>query len=130
MGKRAEFDPLTAFPNRTEAIAFIAIRFIGLVAIAPWMEELFYRSFLLRFANNPYDFQQVPIGKYELTSCVVVVLLMALSHPEWLAAAIFSLALNVLLYRTRNVFACVVCHGATNLVLGIYVLTAHAWVYW
>ena len=61
---------------------------------------------------------------------MVSVVLFAASHPEWLAAAIFALALGLLLRATRNLFACVLAHGVTNLLLGIYVLHTGQWQYW
>ena len=56
--------------------------------------------------------------------------LFALSHPEWLAALIFGLAMCGLLARTRSLFACIAAHAVTNLLLGLYVIHFHQWQYW
>ena len=56
--------------------------------------------------------------------------LMALSHPEWLAAALCAVAYGLLLRQTRSLFACVVAHGVTNFALGLYVIAAHQWQLW
>jgi CAAX prenyl protease-like protein len=130
LGQRAGFDPFKSISNPIRLYGFLAERFLGLVLIVPVMEELFYRSFVLRFVIDSVDFRRVAIGTFEPLSCVIAVVIMASAHPEWLAAALFSVAMNVLLYRTRSVFACILTHGATNLALGLYVLLSHAWRFW
>jgi CAAX prenyl protease-like protein len=130
LGVRAGFDPRQSIPNSAERDVFIAVRFAGLILVAPVMEELFFRSFILRLVVDPAHFERVSIGTFETGSCLAAVLLMALAHPEWLAAALFSLVMNLLIYRTRSLFACIAAHGATNAALGIYVLIFHAWRFW
>lgn len=130
LGSRQAYNPFAAIANPFELWAFLAVRFAGLVVVVPVMEELFWRSFLLRFVIRPEDFKSVPIGKWEPVSFTVVVVVMALAHPEWLAAAVFSAAMNALLYWKKNLFACIVAHGVTNLCLGLYVIYSHAWIYW
>lgn len=130
LGSRQGFDPFVHISNPAELWAFLAVRFAGLVVVVPVMEELFWRSFLLRVIIRPEDFKSVPIGTWQPMSFAAVVIVMALAHPEWLAAAVFSATMNALLYWKKNLFACIAAHGATNLCLGIYVLYAHAWIYW
>jgi CAAX prenyl protease-like protein len=130
LGGRSGYDPWIHLKHPAEIYAFLLVRFAGLVVVAPIIEEIFYRSFLLRFAIAPSDFRSIPIGKFDLTACVFAVVVMAAGHPEWLAAAFFSFAMNLMIYRTKSLFACVATHAATNLALGIYVIMAHAWQYW
>lgn len=130
LGSREGFDPFVHIANPAELWGFVAVRFVGLAVVVPLMEELFWRSFLLRFVIKPEDFKAVPIGTWDPMSFAAVVIVMAVAHPEWLAAAVFSAAMNGLLYWKKNLFACIVAHGTTNLCLGLYVLCAHAWVYW
>jgi len=85
---------------------------------------------MLRWIICPDAFRDVALGAFEPLSFGAVVVLMALSHPEWLAAAVFSAVMNLLLYRTRNLFACIATHAVTNLALGIFVLVTHAWRFW
>ena len=129
-GKRIGFNPGAAFATSAGLIAFLAVRFFGLVVIVPLMEELFYRSFLLRFATDPDDFQKVPFGKFSAAALLITVGMSALSHPEWLAGAIFGLAMAGLLWWTKNVFACILSHAVTNLLLGVYILHTGQWQYW
>lgn len=129
-GNRIGYNPFQEIANPVLRVLFLLVRFFGLIVIAPICEELFYRGFLLRFVTDMDDFRRVPIGRFNSTAFAAVVVLMAVSHPEWLAAAVFSAAMCALLARTRNLFACFVAHGVTNGLLGIYVLLFHDWRYW
>lgn len=128
-GSRAAFDPFAAIQAPAYRVAFLAVRFYGLVLVVPVMEELFLRSFALRFMTEP-DFTQVPFGTYSWTAFLSVAGLSALSHPEWLVAIVASVAYTLLLRQTRSIFACVVAHAVTNCALGIYVLKTGAYRYW
>ena len=51
-----------------------------------------------------------------------------LAQPgELLAALVWFSRITVLMVRTRSLWACVTAHGATNLVLGLYVLRTGQW---
>lgn len=130
LGTRIGYNPFQKITNTGGRDVFLLVRFYGLVVVAPVCEELFYRGFLLRFVTDMDDFRKVPIGRFSTTAFAVTVVLMASSHPEWLSALVFSAALCALLARTRSLFACIVCHGVSNLALGVYVLAAHAWKFW
>ena len=130
LGKRVGYNPGQAFATSAELAAFLAVRFFGLVVVVPIVEELFYRSFLLRYATDPDNWTGLPQGKFSALALLITVALFALSHPEWLAAAIFALAMGLLLRATHSVFACILAHGTTNLLLGIYVLHTGQWQYW
>src|SRR3954454_19335531 len=55
LGSRAAFDPY-ALPWAGR-LAFLAVRLYGLVLVVPLVEELFWRSFLIRFVIDP-DFDK------------------------------------------------------------------------
>ena len=130
MGSRVAFDPFRQVSDSAVRTAFLVVRFFGLVVIVPIIEETFYRGFLLRYVTDPDDFRRVPVGVFSLGALAANVALFTLSHPEWLAAAIFALAMCGLLARTKNLFACIAAHAVTNLLLGLYVIHFHAWQYW
>jgi CAAX prenyl protease-like protein len=128
LGKRMGFDP-SAIPNAVGRVAFIAVRFYGLVLIVPLVEELFWRSFVMRFVIDP-DFAKVPIGRVTPLAAAITSVLFALPHPEWLPALITGLLWAGLLWKTRSVSACFLSHAVANLALGIYVLARGAWQFW
>jgi CAAX prenyl protease-like protein len=130
LGGRVGYDPFREIGSATERAAFLGIRFFGLVIIVPIIEEMFYRGFLLRYVTDPDGWRRVPLGVFTPVALGLNALLFALSHPEWLAALLFALAMCSLLARTKNLFACITAHAVTNLLLGLYVIHFHQWQYW
>jgi CAAX prenyl protease-like protein len=128
-GERTGFDPYSELQSIWACTAFIAVRVFGLAVIVPLAEELFWRGFLLRWIIDE-DFEKVSIGQYSLRSCVTVVLLFTIVHPEWLAAAIYCAMLNALIYWKKDLWCCVVAHGVSNLALAAYVLATRSWWLW
>ncbi|MBD3248891.1 CAAX prenyl protease-related protein [Candidatus Woesearchaeota archaeon] len=110
-------------------IPMIVIRLIGAVFIASFVEELFIRSFLIRFFIDT-DFEKVPIGKYTFFSFAVTVLFFGLSHNRWLPGLITGAILTLLLYKRKNIGSCIIAHAAANLCLGVYVLATQSWIFW
>ncbi|MFO0954619.1 MAG: CAAX prenyl protease-related protein [Isosphaeraceae bacterium] len=127
MGKRTAFDP-HSLPTGLR-VPFLALRFFGLVVLVPIIEELFYRSFLIRWIIDP-DFAKIPIGKVTTAGLAVTAAMFGASHPEWLPAILTALAWGWLLAQTKSVSACVISHATANLVLGVYVLATGDWKYW
>ena len=72
----------------------------------------------------------VTIRELQLRSFLWIVMLFTLAHPEWFAASIYCILLNILLYWKKDLWLCIVAHGTSNLVLGIYVLLTGSWVLW
>ena len=107
----------------------IAMRLFGAVLVVPVMEELFWRSFLLRYIINP-DFRAVRLGTYTLGSFAISALLFGLEHHLVLAGIMAGIAYNLLLYKTRSIPQCVLAHAVTNLALGVYVLQTGNWQFW
>jgi CAAX prenyl protease-like protein len=126
-GTRAAFDP-TRLPL-VRRVGFLAVRFFGLVALVPLVEELFWRSFLMRWVIDP-EFRNVPVGYVTKKGALITSALFALVHPEWLPALLTGLAWSWLLWRTKSLWACVISHAAANLGLGLYVLCTGSWRFW
>ena len=112
LGKRTGFDPTTLGPGWRWC--FIAVRLSGLVLLVPLIEELFWRSFLVRWLIDA-DFWKVPIGRVTPMAAGVTSVLFALSHPEWLPALMTGLLWVWLLWQTKSLSACVLSHSVANL---------------
>ncbi len=110
-------------------IAMIVIRLVGAVLVVPVMEELFWRSFFIRYMVKQ-KFTTVPIGTFTWTSFVIASLLFGLEHDFILAGITAGIAYNLLLYYTRSIAHCIFAHSITNVLLGIYVLDTHRWYFW
>ena len=129
MGERIGLNPFVAIENPLGRALFLGARFYGLVLMVPLMEELFWRSFLLRILTEP-KFKSVPLGTFSWPAFAQVAVVFGLAHSEWLVAILAAAAYALLLRATKSLFACVIAHGITNLCLGIYVLASGDWNYW
>jgi hypothetical protein len=126
-GVRAAFNPFEQLAGQPAwAGAFLAVRFLGLVAVVPLVEELFLRGFLMRFVIER-EWWDVPFGKVNKLAIALGTIVPMMSHPELLAAAVWFSMITWLMLRTRNLWDCVAAHALTNLILGLYVVWAGAW---
>jgi len=127
-GKSHGFDPFLIAEDHTRSI-IIFFRIFGAALIVPIMEELFWRSFLLRYVITS-DFASVRIGAFTLNSFLICSVLFGLEHNLLLAGIMAGAAYNLLLYWTKSLSQCVLAHAVTNLVLGLYVLQTGQWQFW
>jgi CAAX prenyl protease-like protein len=127
LGSRSAFDPLALGAGWRSA--FIAERLLGLVVLVPVIEELFWRSFLMRWVIDN-DFAKVPIGKVTPMAAAVTSALFAVAHPEWLPAFLTGALWAWLVWSTKSLSACLISHATANLALGIYVISTHDWKFW
>ncbi len=130
-GSRAAYNPLEALAGQAMILmGFMAIRFIGLALLVPLIEEFFLRGFLMRFVEGE-DWAKLPIGSTATIAIASGTIYGVLSHPaEFVAAAVWFSLVTWLACRTKNIWDCVVAHGVTNLLLGIYVVYTGEWHLW
>ena len=126
-GEITDYNPFVA--GATWGILLAGIRLFGASVVVPIMEELFWRSFLIRYIIQP-NFMAVRLGTYTIGSFAVTVVLFGLEHNLWLAGMTAGMAYNLLLYRTRRLWPCIMAHAVTNLVLGLHVLATGEWYWW
>ena len=109
----------------------ILFRFARLVVVVPFIEEIFWRGFLLRYLIKP-DFERVPVGAFSWFSFGLVSVLFMLSHStaDWPAAIVSGGLFNCVAYLTRSLSACVVSHAAANLALGLWIMHSQQWGFW
>ncbi|WP_432823023.1 CAAX prenyl protease-related protein [Trichloromonas sp.] len=107
----------------------VATRLAGAVLVVPVMEELFWRSFLLRYVIDS-DFSKIDIGRFTWPSFLIITVLFGLEHNYYLAGMMAGAAFNALLYHTRSIAQCILSHAVANLALGIYVLQSGQWRFW
>jgi CAAX protease family protein len=129
VGSRAAFNPNTLSP--VAEAGFLAVRMLGLVLVVPFFEELFWRSFVIRWIIDPDHFRDIPIGRVTPMAAAITAALFALEHPaEWLPALLTGGLWAWLLHQTKSVSACFISHAIANLGLGIYVLMTGQWKFW
>ncbi|MBI5417596.1 CAAX prenyl protease-related protein [Candidatus Poribacteria bacterium] len=126
---RPSFNPFQSISEPFWQWGFIVIRVIGIAILVPIAEEIFWRGFLLRWIIST-DWENQEIGKFTIQSFSLIVLLFTLAHPEWLAAIIYSILINILLYWKRDIWNCIVAHSISNLILVIYIIHTKSWGLW
>jgi CAAX prenyl protease-like protein len=127
LGTRSAFDPFRELHPAAWAWGFLAIRLFGLALVIAVAEEFFLRGFLMRFVMQA-DWWEVPFGKVNAAALLAGTVVPMLMHPaELFAAAVWFLLVTWLMVRTKNVWDCVVAHGITNLLLGVYVVSSGSW---
>ena len=107
----------------------IALRWIGAVLIVPVMEELFWRSFVMRWVQSP-QFEAVPPQRVGLKAIVLSTFVFTLAHTLWLAAVIAGLVYAWLYVRTGKLWVPVIAHAVTNGALGVWVVATGSWAFW
>jgi uncharacterized protein len=129
--RRNGFDPTLLLPGSLSYWLGIVLRFIRLVIVVPFVEEIFWRSFLLRSLIDE-SFERVSFGKFSVLSFVVVTVVFALSHsrPDWPAALCAGALYNFVAYRTRSLASCVLAHAVTNGLLGLWIMGTQQWGFW
>lgn len=116
-------------PGRNIQISMTLIRIAGAVLVVPLMEELFWRSFLIRYIIDQ-KFENVQIGTFTWVSFIFTVVLFGLEHNYILAGIMAGVFYNLLLYKTRSLAQCVLAHAVTNLALAVYVVSTGKWQFW
>jgi membrane protease YdiL (CAAX protease family) len=109
--------------------SLVIFRWVGAALMVPIMEELFWRSYLMRWIDKP-EFEQVDPGSVTLKAIVLSTVVFTLAHTQWLGAVIAGLAYAWLYRHTRSLWAPVIAHVVTNGVLGVWVVLNGNWSFW
>ncbi len=104
-------------------------RLLGAALVVPLMEELFWRSFLLRWIDKN-DFLDHEPARISLRALLIASALFGVEHTLWFAGIIAGLAYGWLYRASGNLWAPIVAHATTNLMLGVWVLTTQTWNHW
>ena len=107
----------------------IAVRWLGATLVVPVMEELFWRSFLMRWFDDP-TFQRVDPQRVAWRAILLSTFVFVLVHTLWLAALMAGLAYALLYRATGKLWTAVIAHAVTNGALGIYVVLSGRWEFW
>lgn len=118
------FDP-EDLGSRGWMFAWLAMRFFRAVVIVSIVEEVLWRSFLMRYLLKPDgNYWKVPFGKPALLSFAVVTGAFMLAHApvDWAGAIAFGSIMYGLAVWQKSLLACVVMHGVANFLMCWYAL--------
>jgi len=107
----------------------IAVRWLGAALLVPVMEELFWRSFFMRWIQA-HPFEAVPPQRVGFKAIVLSTFVFMLAHTLWLGAIVAGLAYAWLYRHTGKLWVPVIAHAVTNGVLGAWVVFTGNWGFW
>ena len=96
----------------SEGYPFLAnvLNFVSLVAVAPILEEIVFRGFLLHRWSHKWNLR---------TAIIVSSLLFAIVHTDPIGAFAFGVGMCILYLRTQSLYVPILCHAANNLIVWI-----------
>jgi uncharacterized protein len=97
--------------------------------LVPLMEELFWRSFLMRWLEQAV-FEGVNPQRVGVRAVLLSTFVFTLAHTLWLAAAIAGLVYALLYIKTGKLWVAVIAHAVTNTALGVWVVMTGNWQFW
>lgn len=126
-GHSAGYDPRNPAGDIDWSLAFP--RLLGAALVVPVMEELFWRSFVLRWVARPGPAGVSP-ARVGLRALLISSVLFGLEHSAWLAGMVAGLAYGWLYMKSEKLWAPVLAHATTNGMLGLWVLYTGQWSLW
>jgi CAAX prenyl protease-like protein len=106
-----------------------ALRFAGFALAVPIAEELFWRSFFLRWIDKRRFLELEPKAASR-TAFGICCVLFSLEHAQWLAGLVAGILYTGVYTRTSNLRAPIVSHAITNAALALFVLATRQWPLW
>ncbi|NJA88722.1 CAAX prenyl protease-related protein [Rhodocyclus tenuis] len=121
------FDPRTPAGDIDWPLAML--RLFGAAAVVPVMEELFWRSFILRWIDEAAFLRLAPAA-ISLRALVISAALFGIEHTLWCAGIMAGLTYGALYRQSGTLWSPILAHATTNLLLGIWVLATGRWWFW
>lgn len=126
MGEAVGFDPRD---NNEVDWFLVTVRLIGAALVVPVMEELFWRSFLMRWLAHP-NFLAVNPAQVGVKAFCITAILFAIAHSLWFAGLFAGIVYNMLYMRSGTLWSPILAHATTNGILGIWIIYTGNWGFW
>lgn len=127
------FDPVSTLTQHPVAGCwFWTTRLLRLIVVVPIMEEVFWRSFLMRFlADSKQEFDSAKFGQHSAVALLVVTSLFVAVHQptDYFGAACFGLLAYWVTVRTKSLVAVITMHSVANACLAAYAVASGQWGY-
>jgi CAAX prenyl protease-like protein len=109
--------------------SLVVARILGAAVVVPLMEELFWRSLVMRWIESP-RFADVLPSAVGFRALALSSLAFGLEHDLWLAGILAGFAYGWLYRKFGSLWVPVFAHGTTNLLLGVWVVQTGNWQFW
>jgi uncharacterized protein len=133
LGERLEgFDPSFFADESFWYPAAVLMRFVRMVVVVPLVEEIFWRSWLMRYIIDPDKWQKVKFGTHSWKAFFVSTIAFTLVHApiDYFACLIYGSLTYWVTVKTKSLWAPVIMHAVANLLLGIYTVQTQQWGFW
>lgn len=127
LGEAKGYDPTRVDGSLNWAL--IAVRIFGAAAVVPVMEELFWRSLILRWIERS-DFLAISPQAVSLRALLISSVIFGLEHQLWIAGILAGLAYGWLYRKFGSLWLSIFAHAVTNLLLGLWVVQTGSWRFW
>jgi CAAX prenyl protease-like protein len=108
---------------------FVVLRTGGAALVVPLAEELFWRSFVMRWIDRK-DFLALAPADSSTRALVLSSIAFGLEHELWAAGIAAGFAYGLLYRWSGNLWVAIAAHATTNLGLAFWVVGTHQWEYW
>jgi exosortase E/protease (VPEID-CTERM system) len=115
--------------SRAWASAWLIGRVAGSVFVAPLVEELAFRGYLVRRLIGA-DFQAVPPARLTWSSLLISSALFGALHGQWLAGMAVGVVYALAQRQRGRLGDAVLAHATTNGLLTVYALATGNWSSW
>jgi uncharacterized protein len=130
MKRNGDFNPIRTFgQGSTLSLFFIVFRILGASLVVPFLEEVFYRSFIYRFIIRS-QFWEVSLNRFEWKAFILSGIIFGAGHYEWLPGILCAFAYQGLVCRKNRLGDAICAHAITNFLLGICVVYKNAYYFW
>lgn len=108
---------------------WVAVRLAGATLVVPLMEELFWRSFIMRWITHQ-NFLAVNPAHVGLKAFCITAVLFAVAHNLWLAGLFAGAVYSLLYIRSGTLWSPIIAHAITNGLLGVWIIYTGNWSFW
>ena len=109
---------------------WLFFRIVGYTIIAPLVEELAFRAYLMRRLMGS-DVERIPLGAFSWSSFAISSVLFGMLHGSfWIGGTIAGMAFAIALYQRRALGDAFAAHAIANSVIATYVLLTGQWSVW
>ncbi|MEO8038760.1 MAG: CAAX prenyl protease-related protein [Betaproteobacteria bacterium] len=110
-------------------VLLASCRIAGAALVVPVMEELFWRSFVMRWIDKQ-AFLTVSPTAVSWKALVLSSVVFGFEHHLWFAGIIAGLAYGWAYRATGNLWVPTIAHAVTNGLLGVWVIYTGSWQFW
>jgi len=121
-------EPLFALPTWA-VVLWIGFRVIGSSITVPIVEELAFRSFLLRRLISK-DFEAVPKKSFKWIAFLLSSVAFGALHQQYLAGTVAGMFYAYAQYHRGRTADAIIAHAVTNALIAVYVLIRGQWGLW